>query len=271
MSKYTTEVRYICETLAGRDMSAGYSSVRDTIDESWRKIFDFDFPIFDEEYRPVLCKKILMHYYTREIGLETIGLWKLKLETKMNEIMPYYNQLYDSCLLDIKPFMDADYVKTHEGADSGSNDGNTNKNYGENIADSRQHSENAVGNGVTTDRGNTQSWDVYSDTPQGALVNVANDTYLTNARKVNGSHDNSVNNTYDDNRRGDSSGTSKRTGEDSTVLHGEFNNTNQYTERVLGKFPGTSYSKLLKEFRETFLNIDMDVIKALGDLFIKLW
>lgn len=271
MSKYTTEVRFICETLSGKDMSGGYNSVRETIEDSWRKIFDFDFPIFDEEYRPVLCKKILMHYYTREIGLETIGLWKLKLETKLNEIMPYYNQLYDSCLLDIKPFMDADYVKTHEGSDAGSNDGNSAKTYGENVKDDKSYSGEESGNGVRNARGNQQSWDVYSDTPQGALTNVANDTYLTNARKVNSSHDNGEDNTYIDNRKGNSKGNQSRSGTDDTTLHGEFSNTNQYTERVLGKFPGSSYSKLLKEFRDTFLNIDMDVIDELGELFIKLW
>ena len=30
-------------------------------------------------------------------------------------------------------------------------------------------------------------------------------------------------------------------------------------------------AKLLKEFRDTFLNIDMDVINSLSDLFLNLW
>ena len=119
MSKYTTEVRFICETLAGFDMSQGYGKVSDILDNSWNKVFDFDFPIFDETYRSVLCKKILMHYYTREIGLETVGLWKLKLETKMNEIMPYYNKLYQTETYNFNPLYDTDYSKTHEGEDAG--------------------------------------------------------------------------------------------------------------------------------------------------------
>ena len=32
-----------------------------------------------------------------------------------------------------------------------------------------------------------------------------------------------------------------------------------------------SYAKMLKEFRETFLNIDMMVIESLSDLFFGLW
>ena len=119
MSRYTTEVRYICEKYAGLDKSAEYTDVKEVINNSWEKIFDFDFPIFDEAYKPILCKKIIKHYYTREIGLETVALWKLKLDTLMNEIMPYYNKLYQTELLSFNPLYDADYTKTHEGSDSG--------------------------------------------------------------------------------------------------------------------------------------------------------
>ena len=101
MSKYTTEVRYICENYANQTESKGYNSVQNILDNSWDKVFDFDFPIFDENYREPLCKKILKHFYTREIGEETVGLWKLRLDDRMNEIMPYYNQLYESELISI--------------------------------------------------------------------------------------------------------------------------------------------------------------------------
>ena len=78
MSKYTTEVRFICETESGLTESVGYKDIDTVLDNSVDKIFDFDFPIFDENYRGVLERKILLHFYTREIGFETVGLWKLK-------------------------------------------------------------------------------------------------------------------------------------------------------------------------------------------------
>lgn len=105
MSKYTTELRYICESYAGLNNSAGYNSVNNVLENSWDKVFDFDFPIFDEQYRKPLCKKILKHYYTREICEETVGLWKLRLDSAMNDIMPYYNKLYDSELISIAPLV----------------------------------------------------------------------------------------------------------------------------------------------------------------------
>lgn len=102
MAKYTTEVRSICEHFAGRTESSGYSSVDEIISQSYNQIFD-NFPIFDETYRETLCSKILKHYYTREIGAESFGLWKLMLNRRMAEIMPYYNQLYESELITIDP------------------------------------------------------------------------------------------------------------------------------------------------------------------------
>lgn len=113
MAKYTTEVRSICESLSGLSESVGYSDIDKVIDGAVPKIFDFHYPIYDEAYRNVLNTKILMHYYTREIGLETVGLWKLKLRTRLNEIMPYYNQMYKSAMLDFNPLYDTDITTTY--------------------------------------------------------------------------------------------------------------------------------------------------------------
>ena len=60
--------------------------------------FDFglnSYPIFDENYRNTLNQNILNHYYESEIGLETPALFKFYLNQKLNEIMPYYNVLYE--------------------------------------------------------------------------------------------------------------------------------------------------------------------------------
>ena len=128
MSKYTTEIRFICEDAAGYDESKGYADVDEIISKSIDKIFSFDFPLFDGQYRDVLCTKILRHYYTREIGFETVGLWRLKLQTKLNEIMPYYNQLYLSELLKFNPLYDVDLKTTHVGGKNSETDRTNNSN-----------------------------------------------------------------------------------------------------------------------------------------------
>lgn len=119
MSKYTTEVRFLCESLTGHTESVGFNSVDEILNQAAPLIFDFNFPIYDESYRLVLEKKILRHYYTREISEETYGLWKLRLEDRMNVIMPYYNKLYESALLTFNPFYDVDLTTQHEGNQNG--------------------------------------------------------------------------------------------------------------------------------------------------------
>ena len=170
MAKYTTEVRTICESYSGLTASVGYSQIEKVIEKSKEKIFDFDFPIFDESYRSVIETKILKHFYTREIGLETVGLWKLKLNVKMNEIMPYYNQLYKSALLEFNPLYDVDVTRKHEGANTG--DRNSVETNGETSRVSEAYSDNentekiskGTNNGSVsnTSKNNTNHLDKYS-------------------------------------------------------------------------------------------------------------
>lgn len=92
MSEYTTQLRYIIE-----DYTQGFTgSMSDRIQAAAPLIFDFPYPIWKEDYRLTLETKILRHYFNKEIGLETEGLWKFYLESRMNEIMPYYNKLYET-------------------------------------------------------------------------------------------------------------------------------------------------------------------------------
>ena len=247
MSKYTTEVRFICEEKAGLLNSVGVNDVNEILNLSWDKIFDKEFPIFDENYRKPLCKKILKHYYTREICAETFGLWKLWLNEKMELIMPYYNQLYESALLEIDPFKNYKYDEI----------GNNTKN------DDTAYSENQTGNtseaGTVNDTTNDNVWDKYSDTPQGSLQNIDNSTYLTYARNVT---DGKQTATQTANTRNDQIAKQATT---------DFDSASQYAKHVEGMLGVTSVPKLLKEFRETFLNIDEMIINELTDLFFNLW
>ena len=211
MSKYTTELRFICETSVGYEESQGYDKVEDIIQAAIPIIFNFDFPIFDENYRNVLCTKIIKHYYTREISEETLGLWRLRLNAKMNEIMPYYNKLYEAWGAEFNPLFDTDITTNHQ-----------------------------------LDRNNQQTgdstvYDLYSDTPQGALTGVDNENYLTSANKS------------------------------TTDATTHITSTDQYLEKITGKRGGQSYSQLLGEFRDNLINIDMMVISELSVLFFQLW
>lgn len=275
MSKYTTQVRFICEVNSGLDESVGYDNISQVIANSRAKIFDFSYPIFDENYRATLETKILKHYYTREIGLETVGLWKHFLDMRMNEIMPYYNKLYESELIEFDPFNDVDY--TREGNRTDKSNGN----------DKMTGTVGDVGNSTSEDGGEDNrsgsstpkksTWDLYSDTPQGGIAgieaaeaSVGSNAYLTNARHViEDGTGSTTSEKIEYGRTNESNNTNTRTynTNNARTTEGE----GEYYERVKGKMGNRSYAKLIQELRETFLNIDMRIIEDLSDLFMNVY
>ena len=337
MSKYTTELRFICESLADEEESKGYNSIAQIIESARVKIFDFTYPLFDANYKSVFETKILKHFYTQEIGFETYGRWKLALDAKLNEIMPYYNKLYETELLEFNPFYDfkeitigdrsrEDNTIEHRVGETGNTgtvkDNNTststdkgkitdtlegNKKDSGAIIDSRVSNSQDGGQDISRRQGGDSfdRWDKYSDTPQGSITDLANDRYLTNARHITENHTGTLetntttygktNDTEDNNTRildtneatkntntKDVNTTNIGTNENTRTLNtkvndtqlkdARFNNHLQYLETVEGKSKdGKSYSKLLLEYRETFLNIDMMIIDELSELFMQLW
>ena len=218
MSKYTTEVRFICESYAGLTEQGDYNDVDTVVTNAIPKIFDVDnIPVEVPEHKTLLFKKILLHYYQREIGFETVGLWKLYLNNKLKEIMPYYNQLYRSELLQYDPLQNVSNTHRHTGSyvdnskvDNKKDTTDTetrNLTTVDNGSSSFDHDEDVtLRHSKTTSRGNdtlTHSvtkdldhWTLYSDTPQGGINGVQNgggtsqngtlsdNAYLTNATHV---------------------------------------------------------------------------------------
>lgn len=262
MSKYTTEVRFICETEAGYSDNQGASNVDTVIEKSWNKIFGY-FPIYDEEYRKVLCCKILKHFYLREIASETVGIWKMWLTERMNMIMPYYNQLYQSATLEFNPLYDVDLNTTHNLKDEGKNSSTL---HGE---DSNTRTDNL--SSLRTDdlkhSDENNQWNKFSDTPQGALTGVESGEYLTDARNVTDKGNSSDTGT----QKVDNTGTQLNVGASDSKSDGNYSSLKEYTEHVQGKRSGTSYAKLLMEYRKSMLNIDRMIMNELTDLFFLLW
>lgn len=105
------------------------------------------FPIWDEAHRGELEKKIIEHYYFRQIGFETVGRFKFKLNTRLREIMPRMNKLYKTTLFKYNPI--------------------ENYNMEEKGNDKRKHKADSLGK--------------YADTPGGELDGLLEGKYLTNA------------------------------------------------------------------------------------------
>ena len=67
---------------------------------SSRDIFkSIDYELYNNELKPIFEDKFIKRFYFREIGVETVSRFLINLEQTLNEIMPYYKQLYDTTLL----------------------------------------------------------------------------------------------------------------------------------------------------------------------------
>lgn len=242
MSRYTTEVRYICESLAGLNKSIGYSNVNEVIEKSRNRIFP-PFEIFDESYRPVLETKILKHFYTREIGFETFGLWQLKLDAKLSVIMPYYNKLYKAINIDI-PVID-----------------NVNMNVEHNIgrnADTKVNDNTDITANSSTTTNTTVSAKIrHSDTPQGSLEDLETNEYMSDA-------------TLSDTKQAVNSNTNS-TSNSKSNSDTNAKSTEEYAEHRWGKEGTITYISMVNEYIEKMKNIDAMLIRELEDLFMQIW
>lgn len=232
--------------------------------ESGVKIWDFDYPVprASIEYNGKTCtvdfdkaafeKKIIDHYYFRQIGQETVGRWLRYFRTRIREIMPYYVQLYefDAKFRNIEdPLESYNLVETfkQEHSNNGSVTGSSSS---ESNSERSEEASNNGSNNLTRK---------FSNTPQGSLSNL--DNYLTEATVENGSQNNAANQSA--NESGSASGSSEQTSEDSgTVEHTLTKRGNIGVQPLGGE---------VENIRNAFINIDQMVINELKDLFLQVY
>ena len=176
MSLYTTEVRYICEMASGykiEDLRENKYTPDQIINASWNKVLNFPWTFYNAEWKEKIGKFFLKYYYTKEIGLETAALWKLKVNTRIEEIRGTYEPLIRA-LEELTP---DDYINNY------SYNGNSTRT--DNLKNQR------IDNLKTTQNSDTK--DKFSDTPQNGLSAVESNKYLTEYRNVTDSSN--INNT----------------------------------------------------------------------------
>lgn len=295
MAEYTTQVRTICESYLGMTEPGGYDKTSDIIRQSAPLVFDFSFPIWDENYRLTLECKILKHFYMREIGAETVGLWKLWLDEKMNLIMPYYNELYKTTVLKFNPLYDVDLRTEHDGSGTRKGANTTNEDRrntmegnrkGSNLKqddDSRKSGSSLASennNSLTHTGSNTSK---YSDTPQGSITDLEKDKYLTNATIEGDSYNdksknnaNEVRQNSEDSNKLSLTNYGEQNGENnqgnlSRINQEKVDTTDKYIQHVVGANGNRTYASKILELRKAIINIDAMIIEELNELFFGLW
>lgn len=93
------------------------TKIRNLAKVTHEKIFDFDYPLSNKVEKSDFECQILNHFIMRRIGQETFTAFQLFLENKLNEILPYYNIMFDS-LVDYNLFNDGEVI-TRNRTDNG--------------------------------------------------------------------------------------------------------------------------------------------------------
>ena len=155
MAKYTIELRKIIDNYYTREEV-----------ESWFKDYCIDNYLTPIEVETILnaniwskdrlASDIVDHYYMREIGYETIGLFKHYAKVYMKEIMERYLPLIYSKSIEYNPLINVDYEESF--------------------------TRNITGSGESESTNNASGLSVNSDTPQGQIskTNILQGQYASN-------------------------------------------------------------------------------------------
>ncbi|MBR4003561.1 MAG: hypothetical protein IKI95_05875 [Clostridia bacterium] len=150
MSKYTMELRQLFDSTYFTPQLYTRSDI-----EGWFKDYELTDYLTQEEIDVIntrgvwskdkLAKKIVDHYYMREIGFETPALFKHYAKVNMQEIMERYLPLIYSASIEYDPLVNVDFKET----------------FTRNIENTSTGESNSTSN--------SSSLNVNSDTPQGEI------------------------------------------------------------------------------------------------------
>lgn len=231
MSKYTVEIAELVNAFTSEQSE---KPIYERIDLALPIIFNFTYPIWNEEYRRTLERKIVMHYFKKEIGFETIGLWQLYLSERLNLIMPYYNKMYETTVIDYEITNDHNNLVSDSDTTTATNTrtGTT---------------ENTNTNNVTDTVTGEQ---IDCNTPQARINGGDYASFITNNNNTN---------------------TQVATGNNVNTVSDTIENTNYKTHTHTETGNNIPIADLVMKYRDTLINIDNLVIEELHDLFMMIY
>ena len=236
MAKYTIELRKICEIYGRNEVEKWFKDYEITDFLSHSQIETINkLNVWNKDR---LARKIVDHYFMREIGFETPYLFKHYAKVTMQELMEKMLPVIYSNSLEYDPLESVDFDITEtrkiKGEGSGTSKGNSN-------SDSNNNSS-----GLT----------INSDTPQGQInkEEILSGKYASNTSAAESSSN------IIDNTNTSSESTSKSESLEEFTHH-EYGN-----KGVLD-----SYQKMILQYRDTIRAVDAEIIKELNILFMGLY
>lgn len=236
--------------------------------------------------REELNKKLLNHYKYREIGFETPGRFIDELEITMNEIMPYYNEMYKTIeiMADLEnPFDNVDVTETFEQtrSDTSETEGTTsNSNTSNNTSSStsQQSTESTSTSSETSDiDADETNKRKYSDTPQNSIENI--NKYLTNYTEEEKVSNQGIRNSgFADSESsttlvGSQNNKLTNEGEENISSTASSSGTLSHTFKKKGNQGVNTYAHDMNEFRTSIIDITDQIINdtKINELFMLVW
>lgn len=244
-----------------------------------------DYPIFSEEYRPILNDKIIKHFYFREIGSETADRFNFRLGAKMGEIMPYYNlvyQAYENMKLYSKEYAFSPFalmLRKREITENIKNDKNGSINSTtEGSTESNGQTTNTSTDSKTSNGSGSRNWsddtdEKFSDTPSSPMPTTLQNGYLTTRKITDRSGNESGSNQATESSEFSGNGTSNSTTK-TKATNGQIKADKEAMDRVLTEIitgQNTDLGTALRNYTEALRNVDKMILRDLEPLFMSIW
>lgn len=252
MASYTIELRKVCE-LYGRN----------TV-ENWFKDYNIEDYLTSKQIETIenaniwskekLAKKIVDHYYMREIGFETPALFEHYVKITMKEIMEEKLPLIYTNSIEYDPLINVDFTETFK----------------------RKSNEIGENNGTIEQELQNQGTSNSNSSNEGNTLNIINNTPQTNITKQNlqtGVYASQVNQNDTTSNIEDTTTTENQASStQNNSLNSSIENTEEYTKNFKGNQGiSATYQAMIKQFRENIVTIDKDIIENLNTLFMGIY
>lgn len=255
----------------------------------WQKarvgIFDFNYPLTENVSHETFEHNILNHYLMRRINFETVTLFKIMLENKLNEIMPKYNLMWDS-LDGWEVFKAGSITRTYTDVMTGNNINKTNTSninttsntINNTSSDTAENSDTTTSTNTTkgestlinTTSDNSTASKSHSDAPQNNIEDVKNGEYVSQFDYDVVSSTSSLNS---NNKTNDETATSTNT-TSTTKNNGtstQSNNGNSKTSNVTNSSDDKTENRVVNETITRTVENELDVLIKFQREYNSIW
>lgn len=237
--------------------------------------FDYDFYSDNPKDKEEFEKLFIQWFYFREIGFETPEHFKVRLQAKLNLIMPYYRQLAMTEWNKVKTvelMMTSKNVTdtiTHEQTITGNNESSVNgesNQIGTTTLSQEQTTNNTQEQTVTNERNGKAS-----NLTDGVAQSSLSDGYLTSSESETSTSNSSITDTGSQNLSGTNSNTNELS---STQTSSGTNNqilSESTTITSIGDIGIQTPAYAITEWRKVLINMNQMIIDECNDLFMKIY